>query len=159
VNEAFHVERGCLKGVIMNELSMFLLGAGAVYLLTHQGIMKINGAVSVGIDPDTKQPIGEGGGSPGDPNARQATAASNPMPVGNTGIMPPGEVLMAGQTPDIIGTFRRTYGRGYGNRVTDSRYKPQSTSKFTPIMNDLYTSSSSNNGGMVIGSGYRKSNI
>ncbi|SRR6266496_895344 len=136
----------------MSELTAFLLGAGAIYLLTHKGIIRIDGGISVGVDKEGLPMSGAGGGAPGDDTARETLASGNPiLSSENPGILPP--VLMA--KPDVVGTYRSMYGRGYGNRIADVSYAPSGSPKFTPYEDDIYNSAADNNGGMVIGSGYR----
>jgi hypothetical protein len=142
----------------MSELGYFILGAGAFYVLTRKGILNVNASVGISADPVTKLPDVQGGGAPGDDTARAAAAASNPVvsgPESNSGIMGPNMDPIFISKPDVLGSYRRTYGTGYGNNVSDARYTPVSVSKYTSLSDDVYNSSTDSNGGMVIGSGYR----
>jgi hypothetical protein len=135
-----------------DNLLMMALGAGAAYLLFKRtgdiAASKDAGANAAGTVPSTGLPDNGGGAQAGGDNARQAQEQGAPSNVSydGSGIMPRG---------DTVGGFRWTYGFGMGNNVDLNKYYPILVSKQTTYENDRFNSAADNNGGMVIGSGYR----
>lgn len=149
-----------------------ILVVGAlVWLIAGADVkLKLQGGLSVGVDPNTKLPISNAGGTPGASTARQGQTQGLPVSA-NTGIMPPlsrdpiqsppHPMSEAGNvtpdifvTPDVVGSWRMMYGRGYGNKIGGGA-TPPIISKYVPYADDKMNSASDNNGGYAIGSGYR----
>lgn len=128
-----------------SENLLFLaLGVGGAYLLFKRSSDVAQAADASGTDATTKLPDNAGGAAPNADNARQVQQQ------GNVGILPRdsnGDVLTM--------TSRPVYGRGYGNDTDWLRYAPILVSKYQPLDDDKFNSAADNNGGMVIGSGYR----
>lgn len=126
---------------------LIILGAIAWLLIESDVKVRLQGGISVGVNPDTGLPINTAGGSPGAQTARAGMAQGLPTTEADMPIL---------IKTDVLDGQAYSYGRYYGNTVkSPAGYTPPIMPKYKPYEDDMFNSAADNNGGYVIGSGYR----